>query len=52
MSFYAKAWCRANIVTIGPTRVYVSEPGHGVINLGRRLCLSMPRPGAGPILSL
>ena len=52
MSFYAKAWCRANIVTIEPTRVYVSEPGMGlVINLGRRLCLSMPRHGAGPILS-
>ena len=32
MSFYAKdqAWCRANIVTIEPTRVYVSEPGYGV----------------------
>ena len=54
VSFYAKdqAWCRANIVTIEPTRVYVSEPGYGVINLGRRLCLSMPRHGVGPILSL
>ena len=52
MSFYAKAWCRANIVTVEPTRVYVSEPGYGVINLGRRLCLSWPKHGAGPILSL
>ena len=52
MSVYVKAWCRANIVTIDPTRVYVSEPGYGVINLDRRLCLSMHRHGAGPILSL
>ena len=52
MSFYAKAWCRANIVTVEPTRVYVNEPGYGVINLGRGLCLSMPRHGAGPVLSL
>ena len=53
MSFYAKAWCRANIVTLEPTRVYASESGYGVINLGSSLCLSMPRirPGAGPILS-
>ena len=52
VSFYAKAWCRANIGTIEPTRVYVSESGYGVINLDRRLCLSMPRHGVGPILSL
>ena len=54
MSFYAKAWCRANIVTIEPTRVYVSQSGHGGVDPGRGLGPSMPRirPGVGSIFSL